>query len=109
MKTTEKATVRFTVDLPLSLHQRLSDLAGQQGTQKTKLVRLAIAQLSLEDAIGEEERTGEATIRMTIDLEPGEHEAFSILAVRMRRSKADLVRWAIRRLLQDYKVNIAST
>jgi len=93
MTTTEKGTVQFTVDLPLSLHQRLSDLAEQQGTRKTKLVRLAIAQLSLEDAIWEEEPLTEETRRFTVDMDSGEHEAFSFLAVRMRRSKAKLVRW----------------
>jgi len=100
MTTTEKGTVRFTVDLPLSMHQALTDLAEQQGTRKTKLVRLAIAQLSLQDAIGEVAPLAEETRRFTVDMEPGEHEKFSILAIRMHRSKADLVRWAIGRLLE---------
>ncbi|MDX2244561.1 MAG: hypothetical protein NW224_28125 [Leptolyngbyaceae cyanobacterium bins.302] len=103
MSPTEKNMTRFTVDLPLSLHQRLSDLAEQQGTRKAKLVRLAIAQLSLEDEIGQEVPSTEETKRFTLDMEPGEHEAFSILAVRMHRSKADLVRWAINQLLQNLK------
>ncbi len=96
-----KATVRFTVDLPLSLHQALTDLAQQQGKRKAVLVRWAIAQLSLKDAIGEEAPLQEETKRFTLDMEPGEHETFSILAIRMRRKKAELVRWAIGRLLRS--------
>ncbi|MGQ9869830.1 hypothetical protein [Leptodesmis sp.] len=37
----EKATVGVTVDLPLSLHQALTDLAQQQGKRKAILVRWA--------------------------------------------------------------------
>ncbi len=94
-----KVTVRFTVDLPLSLHQALTDLAKQQDKRKAVLVRWAIAQVSLESAIGEEALLQEGTIRFSLDMEPGEHEAFSILAIRMRRKKAELVRWAIGQLV----------
>jgi predicted DNA-binding protein len=97
----EKSTVRFTVDLPLSLHQALTDLAQQQGKRKAVLVRLAISQLSVKDAIGEEVPLEEETRRFTLDMEPGEHQKFSILAIRMRRKKAELVRWAIGRLVDS--------
>lgn len=107
MSPTEKTTTRFTVDLPLSLHQALSDLAKQQGTRKAQLVRLAIAQLSLDDAIAKEETSTDQTKRFTLDMKPAEHEAFSILAVRMHRSKANLVRWAIERLLEDLQNDTA--
>lgn len=101
--TTEKTTVRFTVDLSLAMHEALTDLARHQRQRKAALVRLAIAQLSLQDEIGEEAPLAEETRRFTLDMEPKEHEKFSILAVRMRRSKAELARWGIFRLLQDIK------
>lgn len=38
-------TVRFTVDLPLSMHVQFSILAALQRKSKAELVRMAIAQL----------------------------------------------------------------
>lgn len=105
MPTTERSTVRFTVDLPLSMHKALTNLAKQQGVRKAALVRIAISGLSLKDEVQRETFLQEETVRLTIDMELGAHEEFSILAIRKRRSKAELVRWAIDRLLQDVKSN----
>ncbi|MGQ9873336.1 hypothetical protein, partial [Leptodesmis sp.] len=64
-----------------------------------RLLRWAIAQLSSKDAIEEETPLEGETKRFTLDMEPEEHERFSILAIRMRRKKAELARWEIERLL----------
>jgi hypothetical protein len=53
----------------------------------------------LKGCDGEEAPPPGETKRFTLDMEPGEHERFSILAIRMRRKKAELARWAIERLL----------
>ncbi len=103
--TTDKPTIRFTVDLPLSLHLALTALAEQKQRRKATLVRIAIARLSLKDDIGDEALLSEVTKRFTLDMEPSEHENLSILAIRMRRKKAELVRWAIAQLLQDTQDN----
>jgi predicted DNA-binding protein len=41
---TPERIVRFTVDMPESLHEQLSQKAAQCGKKKAMLVRLAIAQ-----------------------------------------------------------------
>jgi predicted DNA-binding protein len=45
-QTSEKeATIRFTVDMPESMHQQLSLLATKKRQKKAVLVRLAIEQM----------------------------------------------------------------
>lgn len=41
---TPERIVRFTVDMPESLHEQLSQVADRFGKKKAMLVRLAIAQ-----------------------------------------------------------------
>ncbi len=96
----QKTTIRFTVDLPESVHVALSALAQTQRTHKATLVKLAIAQLSIDDPI-EVVPSEKQTVRFTVDMELEKHEQFSILAIRMRRRRTDLARWAILRLLAD--------
>ncbi|GAB1544812.1 hypothetical protein NUACC21_74880 [Scytonema sp. NUACC21] len=45
---TKEATVRFTVDMPISLHRKLSELALRAGKKKVEIVR-AILEEALED------------------------------------------------------------
>ncbi len=99
---TADSKIRFTVDLPLDLHYEFTALAERQGTSKAELLRLAIAQLSLETVVSSIAITG-ATKRFTVDIPLPLHEEFSILAIRLRASKADLVRMAIARLVRDVK------
>ncbi|MBW4462476.1 MAG: hypothetical protein KME47_19880 [Nodosilinea sp. WJT8-NPBG4] len=42
---TPERIVRFTVDMPETWHEQLSQAAGRFGKKKAMLVRLAIAQL----------------------------------------------------------------
>jgi len=91
-----KTMVRYTVDLPRPLHKELSQLAAQQGKTKAYLVREAIAQMPKKGTLPVVElRQGEKTYRYTLDMELAQHKALSLLAVRQRRSKAELVRGAI--------------
>lgn len=39
----KERTVRFTVDLPKSMHRKLSILSAERGIKMTKFVRMAIA------------------------------------------------------------------
>jgi predicted DNA-binding protein len=104
---TSEETVRFTLDLPLSLHHELSTLAKRLHKSKAVLVRFAMTQLSAQ-AIAPTPRSPtplspELTKRFTVDVPLSIHEAFSILAIRQRKSKADLLRGAIAQMIQDLK------
>ncbi|HEY9597176.1 MAG TPA: hypothetical protein V6D33_05860 [Cyanophyceae cyanobacterium] len=46
----KEATIRFTVDLPASMHQRLSLLAARTGKRKAEIVRLLLDEV-LKDVL----------------------------------------------------------
>lgn len=102
MTPTAEETVRFTVDLPLSLHQQFSALAERQGISKAELFRLMIENPKL-GAIVQPTPLRRPTKRFTVDLPLALHEAFSIQMIRRHQKKAVWVRGAIAQLLKDMK------